>query len=150
MKEYRHTEKNPCHISAGGVIFKKNNNKIKVIVLGRHLNDGDHYHLPKGTLKHNETIENCAKREVLEESGYETKIIDLLSSRTDAYIDKHGINTEKTVIYFAMEEISHTDIHDHEHDFVVELDIDDAIAKMKQTEPEKEEFLVLERLKSIL
>ena len=149
IKEYRHTKNNPCHISAGGVIFKKVDSGITVVVLGRELPDGAHYHLPKGTVRHNETLENCAKREVLEESGYETEILDLIGSRTDSYT-KDGIQVEKTTIYFAMQTIKNTCRHDAEHDFVTKMDIDEAIAKMRETEPDKEEYLILEKLKKYI
>ena len=67
--EYRHTETWPYHISAGGVIYRHQQGRLEVVVLYRNRPDGRHYHLPKGTLHHDETLEDDARREVLEESG---------------------------------------------------------------------------------
>ena len=145
MNEYRHTKNNPCHISVGGVAYKENDGQIYVIILGRHEQDGTHYHLPKGTLRFNETLEECAKREVLEESGYKCDIGEIISTDTQRYKARDGILVEKTLIYFAMTISKNTGQHDTEHDTVYQIAIEEAIKLLRTTEPKKKEYLVLER-----
>ena len=145
MEEYRHTATDPCHISVGGVAYQENNGEIKVVILGRNESDGVHYHLPKGTLHHNETLEDCARREVLEESGYSCSVGALLSTDTHSYQARDGVAVEKTLIYFEMPILENRNEHDSEHDLVECVEIHEAIEKLQQTEPKKKEFLVLER-----
>ncbi len=146
-KEYRHTKNTPFHISVGGVAYEVKEGKIFVVVLGRKMEDSNHYHLPKGTLHVNENIEACALREVTEESGFKCEIKTLLGGFTQKYIPRDGLNVEKTTLYFAMKIKENLKVHDDEHDFVEVLEIDDAIEKLRRTEPKKQEYEILERLK---
>ncbi len=145
MKEYRHTMANPCHISVGGVAYQNENDELKVVILGRNEADGAHYHLPKGTLHHNETLENCARREVLEESGCRCSVGKLISTDTQSYTARDGVAVIKTLIYFEMPIIENVEQHDDEHDWVECVGIEEAIEKLRNTEPKKKEFLVVER-----
>ena len=145
MEEYRHTTTDPYHISVGGVAYQNENNKLKVVILGRNEADGAHYHLPKGTLHHNETLEDCAKREVLEESGYRCSIGKLISTDTQSYAARDDVAVIKTLIYFEMPIIENVRRHDDEHDWVEYVGIEEAIEKLRNTEPKKKEFLVVEQ-----
>lgn len=145
-KEYRHTKNTPFHVSVGGAAYQIEEGKIFVTVLGRKKEDGDHFHLPKGTLRVGENLETCALREVVEESGLECEIKTLLGGFTQKYIARDGLNVEKTTLYFAMEIKRNLKVHDNEHDFVEILEIDDAIEKLRRTEPKKQEYEILERL----
>lgn len=146
--EYRHSRVNPYHISVGGVVYDRDEkDQIQVVVLGRREKDGNHYHLPKGTLRHNETLEDCARREVKEESGYEVEIKELLGGFTQNYKARDGLAVEKTTLYFAMKQVGKIGEHDAEHDFVKKMEINEAISKLKETEPKKKEYEIVERLK---
>ena len=152
ISEYRHTETSPYHISAGGVpYFIDQDGSVKVVIVGESSKGFMRYSLPKGTLHHYETLEDCAKREVLEESGCETKVTGLLGGSTRDYTDGFdGLHTNKTIIYFALEIISRTSEHDNEYEVVELLDIDEAILKLIDTRPEKEEYQIIARLKAFL
>ena len=149
-KEYRHTKNTPYHISVGGAAYEIIEGKPYVVLLGRYQEDGDHFHLPKGTLHIGESLEDCAKREVVEESGFECSIKTLLGGFTQNYTARDGLAVEKTTLYFAMEIEKNHNTHDDEHDFVALVELDDAITKLSQTEPQKREYEIIERLKTWL
>lgn len=132
-------------------MYEKRGGRIFVVLLGKKTAKGKvRYHLPKGTLRFNETLEHGAKREVLEESGCRVKIEALLGGMTNKYIGYDGLMTEKTVIFFAMKKLADTKEHDNEYDFVKYLPIDVAIRKLKKTEPKKREYIIVKRLKQFL
>lgn len=152
-REYRHTEETPYHISAGGVPYRLNEaGDIEVVILANHTLEGRlKYSLPKGTLHHNETLENCARREVLEESGCETEIKALLGGMTRYYQDGYdGLMVDKTIIYFAMQILQQASEHDNEYEIVETIRINEAIEKLRETNPEKEEYKIVARLKEFL
>ncbi len=60
-KEYRFTKDWPYHVSGGGIIYRRDDNDIKVLVLVHH---NGKYDIPKGTLHYGETLEQCALREM--------------------------------------------------------------------------------------
>ncbi|MCL1877019.1 NUDIX domain-containing protein [Candidatus Saccharibacteria bacterium] len=158
MNEYRATEDWEYHISAGGVILRRADNQdIEILILTRDasnpFNQGRPitYHLPKGTLHHNETLEDCALREVEEESGARSKIIGYLGAQTEDYFHPlKNFHIIKTIHYFVMEFVDFSRDHDAEHTGVEWLSIDDARAKLLETEPKKQEYLIVDRLKEFL
>ena len=103
---------------------------------------GNSYHLPKGTLEHDETLEQCALREVLEESGAECETIayvgaitsDLLSRNT-----KYSINYTRHFFLMRCEELH--EAHDTEHDRVEWLPVDKAIEELSKL-PKGEETII--------
>lgn len=149
-KEYRHTKTTPFHISVGGAVYEFRDDTVFVAILGRHEEDGDHFHLPKGTLHVGESLENCATREVLEESGFECDVKTLLGGFTQNYIARDGLSVEKTTLYFAMKIAKNHNTHDDEHDFVELVELDEAIKRLQRTEPQKQEYEILKRLKTWL
>lgn len=77
-------------ISVGTVIFK--NNKI-LFGLAKDKEGNPQYILPVGHLEYMEPFQECAKREVREESGIEIKNIELqFISNTDGYKPKHYVH----------------------------------------------------------
>ena len=91
--------------SAGGIVYKKENNKLLILV-SQH--SGHHgWVFPKGLIGDkdefkNQTKEETALREVEEETGAIGKIIEPLTPITYWYVmDK--IKRKKTVYYFLME-----------------------------------------------
>ena len=124
--------------SAGGVVVKRENNKIYVLVCQHSQHHG--WVFPKGLIDtksqiskkegksasakgFSETKEEAALREVKEETGITGKISKELSPVSYWYVfNKEKI--KKTVYYFLMEYISgDTSQHDHEMEAVVWLPI---------------------------
>jgi 8-oxo-dGTP pyrophosphatase MutT (NUDIX family) len=147
VKEYRHVRGVwPYHISCGGPVYRVENDQLEVVVLGRIQNGGSKtYHLPKGTLRHNETLEQCATREILEESGCHCIVKGYLGAFTDTFT-KNGVYISKTTHYFATELSEVTGIKDSEHDTMEWVNITQAIHLLGTTEPKKKEYLILQRL----
>lgn len=92
--------------SAGGVVFKKEKNKL-LILLAQH---GQHHGwvFPKGIIgdnKENESKEDTAVREVEEETGVIAKILKALEP-VEYWYQWEGERRKKTVYYYSMEYIS--------------------------------------------
>lgn len=152
MNEYRSENDWPYHISAGGVVFRKGKNgETEILLAWRNDLGGKTYHLPKGTLHYDETLEACARREVEEESGATAEIVGYLGATTRDYTSpRDGRYIDKTTHYFAMKFQEFSREHDVEHDGVEWFLIDEAREKLAQTEPRKEEFVIVDRLKEFL
>lgn len=149
--EWRAAETWPYHICAGGIVFRELAGAIEIAVLLRHEMDGDHYHLPKGTLYHDETLEDCAIRETFEESGKSGKIVGYLGTIHDQFTHpKSNILTDKITHYFAMEFTDEVTSHDSEHDAVQWIEISEARRLLEETENVKQEYLIIDRLKKFL
>ena len=101
--------------SAGGIVFKKENNKTFVLVAQHSQHHG--WVFPKGLIGdhvENESKEETAIREVREETGVYGKILRPLNP-VDYWYVFEGEKRKKTVYYFLMECISE-DIAKHDHE----------------------------------
>lgn len=78
--------------SAGGVLVDTVNKKVYLIYKEK----SEEWLLPKGHIEPNETIEDAAKREIYEETGYENQIKNLLSIQ----IRPDMVDPSKTKIIF--------------------------------------------------
>ena len=99
--------------SAGGIVFKKEKDKVFVLVAQHSGHHG--WVFPKGRIGdhiENEPKEETAVREVKEETGVFGKIIKALKPIIYWY-DWEGEKIKKTVYYFLMEYLS-GDIKDHD------------------------------------
>jgi len=83
-------------LSAGGIALNKN--KILVIKW----NSKNTIEFPKGQIEPNETKENACIREVLEETGYETIIIESLGDITFEFDWDDGKHYRKNVTYYLL------------------------------------------------
>lgn len=84
-------------IAAGGIVINPNNEILWIYRRG-------FWDLPKGKLDPNETIEACAIREVMEETGIAHLVLDhLILTTKHIYFDQY-LNTqvEKTTYWYAM------------------------------------------------
>ena len=84
-------------IAAGGIVMNPNNEILWIFRRG-------FWDLPKGKLDPNETIEACAIREVMEETGIDHLVLgDLIFTTKHQYHDTY-LNTqvEKTTYWYAM------------------------------------------------
>jgi 8-oxo-dGTP pyrophosphatase MutT (NUDIX family) len=95
-KYYTHFMMTPI-IAAGGIVV--NPNKEMLWIFRRGIWD-----LPKGKLDLNETIEGCALREVMEETGISNLVLgDLILKTTHRYHDIYfNSEVEKTTYWYKM------------------------------------------------
>lgn len=118
------------HISAGGVVYQRTKNQIKIILLYRQKSDS--YHLPKGTRSQNETIRQTAQREIKEETGCQTELKKYLGKVYSGF-ERNGKIIKKQTHYFLAKPISVCLVnHDKEHNQVFFIEIDQALALLKQ------------------
>lgn len=88
------------HISAGCYLLRKNNDKYELLVIHRTKLQGEEkYVLPKGHVEGKETLEEAAKRETSEETGYcDIEIIEPVA--TNDYLVSWNKDIHKTDHYF--------------------------------------------------
>jgi len=125
-------------VSAGGVAFHKAAGQIDVALI--QVGPQMHWQLPKGTVHQDEEIEQAAQREVREEAGIETQLLDLLD-RIEYwfYASQDGRRTHfHKYVYFYLMEYQSGDVSDHDHEVVEArwVEIDQAI-EMLNFESEK-------------
>jgi 8-oxo-dGTP diphosphatase len=89
--------------SAGGIIY--HNGKYLTI---KWLSEGT-VEFPKGTIELGETIEQACIREVLEETGYNMRIVAPLTVSNFVFEWHDGRTYDKTVHYFLLERIDELD-----------------------------------------
>lgn len=65
------------HVTVDSIVLNKDRDSILLVKRAPHLSNPNKCALPGGFLSRDETTENAAKREVLEETGYKTVAIDL-------------------------------------------------------------------------
>ena len=80
-------------VSAGGVVMRKNNNQLEVLIV--HRNERNDWSLPKGHLKQKETLQEAALREVKEETSITAFLKEYLGQTNYQFIDK-----KKKAFYF--------------------------------------------------
>lgn len=86
-------------VSAGGVLYY--NEKYLTI---KWSSEGT-VELPKGTIEKGESIEDACVREILEETGYNAKIVAPLTISNFIYEWHDGKTYDKTVHYFLLERV---------------------------------------------
>ena len=136
----------PYKVGCGGVVIRKNSRGYEVLSLYRNKPrfgmSGDSYHLPKGTLDNGETLEECALREVLEESGAEAEIITYIGAVTsDLWARNMQYKINYTRHFYLMECKKLHSEHDDEHDSVEWLPINTAIKHFKKL-PKADDVMV--------
>jgi 8-oxo-dGTP pyrophosphatase MutT (NUDIX family) len=95
-KYYTHFMLTPI-IAAGGIVVNPNKEMLWIFRRG-------FWDLPKGKLDPNETIEACALREVMEETGISNLVLgDLIITTTHRYHDIYfNSEVEKTTYWYKM------------------------------------------------
>jgi 8-oxo-dGTP pyrophosphatase MutT (NUDIX family) len=112
-------------VSAGGVVYRRDNGRIDVVICGR-LGDGV-WGLPKGTPNKGESLEETAVREVSEETGLEVRIVDKIGV-VEYWFARSGVRYHKWVHHYLFEATGgDTEAHDLEYDKVEWRPIDDAL-----------------------
>jgi 8-oxo-dGTP diphosphatase len=103
-------------VSAGGVAFRKSESNIYVAIIS--VGEARRWQLPKGMVDEGETNEIAAMREVREEAGVETRMVELIDKIEYWYFSKNRgerIRFHKYVYFFLLQYIS-GDVADHDHE----------------------------------
>lgn len=137
------------HISAGTVIYRKNSNGEKEILL-LYRNNSETWHLPKGIIKNDDSLAETALRETKEETGLDVKLkgylgkIDSIASFGEKFFPKE-------THYFLAEVLGgSTDKMDKEHDKAEFIRISHAISRLDfDTIQEKEGAIVRTALEKL-
>ena len=135
-------------ISAGGVLFRKENETFFVVLIAT--KNHTVWTLPKGLIEKGENPETAAIREVREETGCSGKIIKLIDKIDIWFYTKENgerIRHHKLIYYYLMEFVEgDTSQHDYEVDDARWFQIDEAIKKA--TYPK--DRVILEKAKRLL
>jgi 8-oxo-dGTP pyrophosphatase MutT (NUDIX family) len=103
-------------ISAGGVAFRERNGQTEVALIS--VNEDNRWQLPKGIVADDESSEAAALREVREETGLETELIQLIDKIEYWYVSKNRgkpVRFHKFVYFYLLRYLSgDTRNHDHE------------------------------------
>jgi len=83
--------------SAGGVVYKKEDEKIYVLLI----RVKNRWSFPKGNIEREEQREMAALREVKEETGVDAEVIDFLGE-IEYWYSLHGYKIHKFVYYYLM------------------------------------------------
>ena len=120
---------NTQEISAGGVIYKKENDEYLFLIC-KH--SGYHkWAFPKGRIEPGEDLEQTALREVSEETGIKANIISKLPIPEKYVYAINGQRVFKTVHYYIMEFISgNIEDHDWEMEDVAWVTYEEAMEKL--------------------
>ena len=135
-----------AQFSAGGVAFRQlptGDMQVALIAVGEKMR----WQLPKGTIEPGEVPEAAAMREVREETGLQTEIVELLDTIEYWYVgDLRGrrVRCHKKVYFYLMKFLA-GDVADHDHEVREArwLPIDEAIERLAF----KNERNVVERAK---
>jgi len=89
-------------ISAGGVVYRRSDEGVEVVLAARRTRRGDlAWGLPKGLVEPDETPEQAAVREVREETGLEADVEVSLGEIRYFYVWE-GVRVRKAVHFFLM------------------------------------------------
>lgn len=126
-------------ISAGGVAFRRVGSEYEIVIIS--VNPSRRWQLPKGLVDEGESPQTAALREVREEAGIETVLIEPVETVEYWYFgNKNGsrVRFHKFVHFFLMEYVS-GDVANHDHEVAEArwVSIDQAI-KMLDFKSEKE------------
>ncbi len=119
-------------VSAGGVAYREQRDHVEVALIL--VGPKERWQLPKGAVNQNEKIEDAAQREVREEAGIETELLDLID-RIDYWFyvsrSKQRTRFHKFVYFYLMRYIS-GDVNDHDNEVIEArwVEIDQAIRQL--------------------
>lgn len=117
--------------SAGGVVFKKDVEKILVVIYKPESRDT--WQLPKGWIDEGETSQEAAVREVREEAGVEAEIIQKIDT-IKFFFNWEGQKILKTVTFYLMRYLSgNVEDHGWEAENAEWVEIDEAQGRLTFT-----------------
>lgn len=112
--------------SSGGVVLDNQSKELKVL-LCRNISKNE-YRLPKGMLEENEKVRDCAIREVLEETGYNTVIRCFIDFSSWSYIYENKVWDETAFFYLMGIENNIQIEHDAEFDEISWVSVKNALS----------------------
>ena len=128
-------------MSAGGVVYRKVGNQKEWLITQHSQHKG--WVFPKGLIgdtKDSEMMEDAALREVKEEGGVETRIVNPKPVKTSYYYVFQGTRIVKTVYYFLMEYVF-GDPKDHDWEMCdAKFVTEDEVKKTLTYKSDKEAF----------
>jgi 8-oxo-dGTP pyrophosphatase MutT (NUDIX family) len=103
-------------ISAGGVAFRRTGAEIEAAIVA--VNPSRRWQLPKGIIDAGETPEIAALREVREEAGIETELLELIEKVEYWYVGFHKGERVRfhKFVYFYLLRYLRGDVEDHDHE----------------------------------
>jgi 8-oxo-dGTP diphosphatase len=103
-------------ISAGGVAFRKQGERIEVALIS--VGDDARWQLPKGLVDKGESTEDAAVREVREEAGIDTEVVERLDKIEYWYLwNENGERVRyHKYVYFYLLRYKSGDVSDHDHE----------------------------------
>jgi mutator protein MutT len=126
-------------ISAGGVAFRRTGAETEVAIVA--VNPSRRWQLPKGIIDAGETPEIAAVREVREEAGVETELLELIEKVEYWYVGFHRaerVRFHKFVYFYLLKYLrGEVENHDHEISEARWVKVDEAI-EMLAFKSEKE------------
>lgn len=117
-------------ISAGGIVYRQGAGGLEVVLCGRQTEGL--WGLPKGRPMRGESLEQTARREVMEETGLEVKIERPLGAIEFWFTrPQQGVRFHKLVHHYLMVPTGGSvDQHDHEYDLVEWLPAEVAVQRL--------------------
>lgn len=105
-------------VSAGGVAFRLKDSELEIAIIS--VAPSGRWQLPKGLIDAGETPEQAAEREVREEAGIETELLEKIKTIEYWYFGEHKNDRarfHKLVHFYLMKYIS-GDVADHDHEVI--------------------------------
>lgn len=103
-------------VSAGGVAFRQQNGQIEIALIS--VGKEKRWQLPKGLLGKDESAEVTALREVREETGLETELVELIDKIEYWYYSGGGVRRIRfhKFVYFYLLRYLAGQVQDHDHE----------------------------------
>lgn len=117
-------------ISAGGVVYRRDGEETRVLIC----KDAGYHRwvLPKGLVRKDETFTEAAIREVQEEVGVKTRVVQSMGEPEKYIYTARGIRVFKSVYYFLMEYMTGNEQnHDTEMEQVRWVSLDEAVQMLE-------------------
>jgi 8-oxo-dGTP diphosphatase len=119
-------------VSAGGVAFRRKVDRVEVALIS--VGEPPRWQLPKGLVGKDEDHQTTALREVREEAGLVTEVIELIDKIEYWYystIRGRRVRFHKYVYFYLLRTLS-GDVHDHDHEVheAAWFDIGEAVEKL--------------------
>jgi 8-oxo-dGTP diphosphatase len=105
-------------VSAGGVVFRLKNSEVEIAIIS--VAPSGRWQLPKGLIDSGETPEQAAEREVREEAGIETELLEKIKTIEYWYFGEHKNERARfhKLVHFYLMKYKSGDVADHDHEVI--------------------------------